>query len=46
MSFLTSIDLVIHLVNLFVQFEPKLEADVRDILAIVHRIRDSAVEGK
>ena len=39
MSIFTTIDVIMHLINLLVQYEPALEKDVKDILAIIHKIR-------
>ena len=44
MPIFSTIETIMALVNLLVKYEPALEKDVRDILAIVHRIRDGVVE--
>jgi hypothetical protein len=44
MSVLSLIPVAIHLINLFVQYEPALEKDVKDILAIIDRIRNSVAK--
>lgn len=48
MNIISTIEVIMSLVNLLVQYEPKLESDVKDIVAIIHKIRDSAAaaEGK
>jgi len=41
MNVFTLIPVLMNLLNLFVQYEPALEKDVKDILAIVAKMRNS-----
>jgi hypothetical protein len=44
MNIFTTISMVEELLQLAIKYEPQLEADVKDILAIVDRIRNSLVQ--
>jgi predicted ATP-grasp superfamily ATP-dependent carboligase len=41
MNIFTTIEVVMNLLNLLVQVEPQLEKDVKDILRLIHEMRDN-----
>lgn len=44
MSYLSLIPVLMHLLQLFVEYEPELEKDVKDIMAIVDRMRNRVAQ--